>query len=77
METDLFTWSSWDLVTDTCLQFYGCMLKVPIGRFNIGETVPIIIVDFEHGFIQLLDKGKASAPGALFSEHKVRMVLND
>lgn len=76
MEHDLFEWSAWDQMDDTLLQFYGCTLKVPIGRFNIGEMVPIIIVNFETGVLQLLEKGQCGN-SALISEHKVRMVLDN
>jgi hypothetical protein len=74
MESDLFEWSAWDVVSDTILQFYGCVLKVPIGRFKTGDTVPVIVVDFETGVLQLYDSQRA---GHLLAEHKVRMVLAD
>jgi len=82
MEKNLFDWSAWDLLGDTLLQFYGCKLKVPIGEFKVGDTVPIILVDFEHGTIQLLEKGRAegrcgTGGSSLISEHKVRMVLTN
>jgi len=83
VERDLFDWSGWDLVTDTILQFYGCVLKVPIGAFGVGDMVPIIVVDFENGILQLIGKGRANAAGLsngageLLSEHKVRLVLAD
>lgn len=70
MERDLFEWSAWDLVNDTMLQFYGCTLKVSIGEFKVGDLVPVILVDFENGILQVLDREKT-----LSSEHKVRMVL--
>jgi len=79
MESDLFEWSAWDVVSDTILQFYGCVLKVPIGRFKIGDTIPIIVVDFETGVLQLYDSQHAGRfeEKSLISEHKVRMVLVD
>ncbi len=67
METALFDWSVWDCVEDTLLQFYGCTLKVPIGSRKVGDLVSIIVVDFEHGILQVFDKERD-----LLSEHKVR-----
>ena len=76
MERNLFDWSAWDLVTNTLLQFYGCVLKVPVGSFEAGDKVPVIIIDFKAGILQLYEKGQCGS-GALISEHTVRMVLND
>jgi len=76
MESDLFEWAGWNLVTDTILQFYGCILKVPIYPFNSGEMVPIIRLNFETGALQLYDKGHVSCSDvSLISEHKVRLTL--
>lgn len=78
VENDLFEWSGWDLISDTILQFYGCKLKVSIGRFTVGETVPIIVVNFETGVLQLHGKARAGfSKDTLLSEHKVRLVLAD
>jgi hypothetical protein len=48
-------------VGDALLQFYDCTLKVPIGSFKVGDLVPMITVDFEHGILQVFDKGRTSA----------------
>lgn len=72
MERVLFDWCGWDGLDPGVLQFTGCTLKVPIGRFNIGEFVPVIVVDFEHGNIQLIAKD-----GTLISEHTIRLALDD
>lgn len=78
MEENLFEWSAWDYIDDAILQFYGCVLKEPIGKFKPGDTVPIIVVDFENGVLQLLEKGRAVLDEQeLISEHKVRMVIAD
>jgi len=74
MEKDLFDWSGWDFLDDALLQFYGCVLKVPIGEFKVGDTVHMILVNFETGDLQLLSAGRAGE-GELISEHKVRMVI--
>lgn len=76
MERTLFDWCGWDELDSGTLQFTGCTLKVPIGRFNIGELVPVIVISFEAGVLQLLEKSRRGS-GALISEHKVRMVIND
>lgn len=81
MEKDLFDWAAWDLVSDTLLQFYGCVLHVPIGEFEAGDVVPSILVNFETGDLQLFGKGvskrglRVAGESNLLSEHKVRMVL--
>lgn len=74
MERDLFDWSGWDLLDDALLQFYGCVLKVPIREFKVGDTVPSIIVNFESGTLSLYDAGRVGK-SELISDHKVRMVL--
>lgn len=77
MEKNLFDWAAWDLVSDTLLQFYGCVLLVPIGKFKVGDVVPVIVVDFENGILQLCSGGGRACSGELISEHKVQMVIAD
>ena len=72
MERTLFDWCGWDELDPGMLQFTGWTLKVPIGTFKVGELVPIIIVCFDAGTIQLVGKG-----GDLLSEHNIRLVLTD
>jgi len=74
MEENLFDWSGWDFLNETLLQFFGCVLKVPIGRFGVGDTVPMILLNFEAGDLELRGAGRAGE-GELISAHKVRMVL--
>jgi hypothetical protein len=73
MITDtLFKWENWDAISDDILVFFECELIAPIGEFEAGATVYRIIVDFEHGYLQLFCEG-----GTLLSEHKVRLALVD
>jgi len=71
MERDLFEWCGWDLLGDTLLQFYGCTLKKPIGAFKVGTLIPLIVVDFENGVLQVLSKEKE-----LLSEYRIKIVLD-
>lgn len=72
MERELFDWCEWDSLDTGVLQFTGCTLKVPIGQFKTGELVPVIIVSFEAGILQLVAKD-----GALISQHNIHLALND
>ena len=74
MENALFEYSGgWDQLGDFAVVFYGCELKVPIGPYNIGETISSICVDFEGGTLETYD-ADARQPT---STHKVRMVLDN
>lgn len=72
MERALFDWCGWDEQDPGVLQFTGCTLKVPIGTFGIGELVPVIIVSFEAGILQLITKD-----GSLISQHNIRLTLDN
>jgi len=72
MERTLFDWCGWDQLDIGVLQFTDCTLKVPVGRFNIGELVPVIVVSFEDGLIQLIN-----SDGTPISEHNIRLVINN
>jgi hypothetical protein len=75
----LFDWDRWDIVSDEILTFHDCELKVPIGPIEAGEVVETILVDFEHGYIQL--HGDPECTGIrgndLIHEQKVRLALVD
>lgn len=50
MERQLFEWKDWDSLDDhACLQFANCRLKVKIGRFDIGDTIATIVLNYEKG----------------------------
>ena len=53
METQLFTWKSWDSYDEGAYTFYRCTLKVDIGEFKVGQELEDIILDFQRGFIQI------------------------
>jgi hypothetical protein len=72
MERTLFDWCGWDQQDVGVLQFTGCTLKVPIGQFKAGALVPVIVVNFETGNLQLVTKN-----GDLISQHNIRLALND
>jgi hypothetical protein len=72
MERTLFDWCHWDQLDAGVLQFIGCTLKVPIGTFAAGELVPVIVVSFEAGDMQLIAKD-----GSLISEHNIRLTLDN
>ncbi len=55
MEKGLFTWERFDVQDTLALQFYDCILKVPIGGFKVGERISSICVDFGHGNLQLFN----------------------
>jgi hypothetical protein len=75
----LFDWVSWDVVSDEILTFHNCTLKVPIGPFKAGDVVPTILIDFEHGYIQLIrDPAYTEVRGNdLIHEQKIRLALVD
>ena len=72
MEQTLFDWCGWDQLDDGVLQFTGCTLKVPIGTFKAGELVPVIVVSFDSGILQLICKD-----GKLISQHNIHLAFND
>lgn len=72
MERTLFDWCGWDELDPGVLQFTGCTLKVPIGTFAAGELVPVIVVSFEDGILQLDNKD-----GSLISQHNIRLTLDN
>lgn len=75
----LFDWKNWDMVTDDILTFHRCELKVPIGPFKAGEVVETILIDFEHGYIQLYNDPECTGirGNDLIHEQKVRLALVD
>ncbi len=72
MERKLFDWCGWDQPDVGTFKFTGCTLKVPIGAFKVGELVPVILVNFDGGRIQLLAKD-----GNLLSEHTIHLTLDN
>ncbi len=72
MERALFDWCNWDQLDIGILQFIGCTLKVPIGKFATGELVPVIVVNMERGNIQLIAKD-----GVVISEHSICFTLDN
>jgi hypothetical protein len=75
----LFDWVSRDEVCNDVLTFHNCTLKVPIGPFKTGEVVEVILVDFEHGHIQLLDDPTCTGirGHTLMHEQKICLALVD
>ena len=55
LEQALFSWSSWDEVSSTTLQFYNVELKVAIGNFPIGKKFECAVMSFEHSYVQLYE----------------------
>lgn len=49
METKLFSWDGWDEVDCMAIMFYNCVLKVQIGNYPVGYTLPCISIDFNKG----------------------------
>ena len=45
MIEQLFDWTEWDDIGTTIEQYYNCTLKVPIGNFEIGTFIPLIVID--------------------------------
>jgi hypothetical protein len=72
MERALFDWCGWDQLDTGVLQFTGCTLKVPIGKFAAGELVPVIVANFDAGTIDLIARD-----GETISQHNIRLVLSD
>ena len=71
MERELFDWCAWDEVGGPgFLEFHGCALRVPIGNAEAGDLIPVILIDFDHGSLQLCGKERQ-----LISEHKVCLAL--
>jgi hypothetical protein len=80
MITDtLFKWDGWNAPSDEVWTFHDCTLKVPIGPFKAGDVVPAILIDFEHGYIQLIrDPAYTEVRGNdLIHEQKIRLALVD
>jgi hypothetical protein len=75
----LFDWVVWDGDADTLVTFGDCTLKVPIGPFKAGEVVSSILIDFEHGYIQLFrDPAYTKVRGTnLMHEQKICLALVD
>lgn len=53
METTLFDYEEYDLLDTLILQFYNCTLKVNIGRFEAGDEIDCIIMNYDKGKITL------------------------
>ncbi len=48
----LFTWDGWDQHDTMLFTFYNCVLLKDICSFKKGTLVPVINVDYEHGFLE-------------------------
>ncbi len=70
METDLFSWEEWDEVDGTMNQYYNCTLEINIGDFLAGKTIPVIVLDYASGTLELVDKDNK-----LISKHNLKLVL--
>jgi len=79
MELDLFDYEGWEsmdvdgwYVAPVAEMYYRCALKVPIGKFEEGDMVPSIAVDFEKRTLKLFDKDQT-----LISEHRIQLTVVD
>ncbi len=70
METDLFSWENWDELSDGASQYYNCTLEMNIGEFLAGDTIPIIVLDYESGVLEFFDNNNKS-----ISKHNLKLVL--
>ena len=54
MITDLFDYQSSDFI-DGGMQYFDCVLKVNIGKLNIGKKVDAIAIDVDTGLLEFYD----------------------
>lgn len=56
MENQLFDWESFDIIDEGVFQFYNCTLKVQVGGFQVGTSVPIAYVNYQEGLLSFMDE---------------------
>ncbi|MEA1999817.1 MAG: hypothetical protein U9N61_10930 [Euryarchaeota archaeon] len=52
METELFTWGEWGMVSEHMIMFMDCDLVDDMGSLKEGEHFDTIIIDLENGTIK-------------------------
>jgi hypothetical protein len=49
MEKELFDWSNWAQLDIRYFVYYDCILKQAIGKYNKGDSISDIIIDYGKG----------------------------
>lgn len=75
----LFEFEDWNWIDDGfatdegILQLNNCILKVPIGRFKVGNFIPTIVINFTQERTFQLFNGEKT----LISEHCYKCIMYD
>lgn len=74
MESELFTWTGWDLQDTAAFMFYGpIVLKVDVADLKAGSVFYSAFVDYENGILEFYSQGEDEpAPAGRF---KMKLTL--
>lgn len=61
IEAQLFTWQDIEEVDFVFFQFYDVVTKVQIGQYPVGSEFKVVVVNFEHGFIEVFPNENSPA----------------
>jgi len=66
-EGQLFDWDGWDQPGTAEFQFYNVVLKVPVGKYEVGQKFPTVCVDYEKSKLSVWEEGnQTGVPTAQF-----------
>lgn len=55
MERQLFNWTDWEELGFMILYFYGCTFNKKVGKYNKGDKVEGISVDYSRGTMKIYE----------------------
>lgn len=66
-ENQLFNWDGWDQQDTAAFTFYNVEMKVPAGKYQVGQKFSAVLVDYERSKLSVWEEGNdTGTPDAQF-----------